>query len=138
VSEEKLNRALQEFKQALLVVFGIALSLLVISLSDSTSRQSVPWGWSALWVATTLGSIPLGVVMLIGSWWRKLPLAQRRGPAMGFLLVGLFNFVSLSLELLWETSGSLVICPIAYGLLLLPVYVRIYNVEDREKEELFP
>ena len=138
MSEDKLNRALREFKQALLVIFGIALSLLVIALSGTEPRLAVPWGWSALWVATTVGSIPLGIVMLIGSWWRKLPLVERRGPAMGYLLVGLINFISLSLELLWETSGTLVICPIVYGLLLLPVYVRVYNVEDREKEELFP
>lgn len=138
MSEEKLNRALHEFKQALLVIFGIALSLLVISLSGTEPQISVPWGWSALWFATTIGSIPLGIVMLIGSWWRKLPLVERRGPAMGYLLVGLINFISLSLEWLWETSGTLVICPIVYGLLLLPVYVRIFNVKDGEKEELFP
>jgi hypothetical protein len=144
MSEDKVARALLQYKQALLVVLGIVFALWVIALTGDTvfHLYEVSAGWFGLWLATTIGSIPLGIAMLISNWWRILPLTDRRTTAMGYLLVGFINFFSLALHLRFLGGATGLLCisgiPVVYGLILVPVYVRVYVAEDKDREELFP
>ena len=139
--EEKYTRYLHEFSRALLVVLGIVFTLLVNVMAGDLLqyRYGAPFGWFVLWLITTVGSIPLGTTLLIGSGWRKLPISQRRGPAMGYLVVGFMNFFSLAIFMLGSAPGvPAYAMPIGYGLVLMLVYARVYASEDKAKEELFP
>jgi hypothetical protein len=139
--EEKYTRFLHEFSRALLVVLGIAFALLVFVIAGDTKpyMHETPFGWFTLWLITTIGSVPLGSAMLIGSGWRKLPISQRRGPAMGYLVVGFINFFSLAIFVLGSAPGvPAYLVPIGYGLMLMLVYARVYGAEDKAKEEMFP
>lgn len=71
--EEKYTRYLHEFSRALLVVLGIVFTLLIITVAGDTMwyRHGAPFGWFSLWFITTIGSVPLGVAMLIGSGGRN-------------------------------------------------------------------
>jgi len=83
----------------------------------------------------------LGIVMLVGSWWRQMPLVDRRGTAMGYLLVGFINFISPAFLARWYSSASYVFTiplALAYGIVMLIVYARLNTVKQGEKEELFP
>jgi hypothetical protein len=139
--EEKYTRYLHEFSQALLVVLGVVFTLLVVVVSGDTMwyGHGAPFGWFALWFITTTGSIPLGVAMLIGGGWKKLPISRRRATAMGYLLVGFVNFFSLAVHMSTTAPGiPIYILPVGYGLVLMVVYARVYNAEDKAKEEMFP
>jgi hypothetical protein len=141
MSEDKVARALLQYKQTLLVILGIVFTLWVIALTGDAVYHlyGVSAGWFGLWLATTIGSIPLGIAMLISNWWRNLPLIDRRGTAMGYLLVGFINFISLALHLRFLGKAiSLVCIPVVYGLMLIIVYVRVYVAEDKDRETLFP
>ncbi len=140
--EEKYTRYLHEFSRALLVVLGIVFTLLITTVAGDTLRymHGAPFGWFVLWFITTLGSVPLGVAMLIGSGWKMLPILQRRGTALGYLVAGFVNCLSLVLHMLGTSrSFPIFIVPVfLYGLALTVVYARVYTAEDKTKEELFP
>jgi len=139
--EEKYTRYLHVFSRALLVVLGIVFTLLVVVVSGDTMwyGHGAPFGWFSLWFITTLGSVPLGVAMLIGSGWKKLPISRRRGTAMGYLLAGFVNFFSLAVHMSTTApSVPVYVLPVGYGLALMVVYARVYNAEDKAKEEMFP
>src|SRR5574341_2434902 len=124
--EEKYTRYLHEFSRALLVVLGIVFTLLITTVAGDTLRymHGAPFGWFALWFITTLGSVPLGAAMLIGSGWKKLPILQRRGTAMGYLLAGFVNCFSLALHMSGTAPGVPVyIVPV--------VYARVHTAEDK-------
>ena len=77
--------------------------------------------------------------LLIGGGWRKLPISQRRGTAMGYLLAGFVNSFSLAVHMSATAPGVPVyVLPVGYGLVLMVVYARVYAAEDKAKEELFP
>jgi hypothetical protein len=96
-------------------------------------------GWFVIWLLSTSVGISLGIVMFIGGDWRKVPLEERRGTAMGYLIMGFIN----TLTIYFHTTQvdflvNLLSIPIVvFGLFLLFVYRRAYNQEDR-KEEIFP
>jgi hypothetical protein len=139
IKDELLVHRLRTYRQALLVVLGVAFTLLVVVLPGGTVPGVVPPGWVALWVLTTFGGIPLGVLLLVGKGWRGMPMIQRRGTAMGFLLVGLINSFSLILGILYGhgDAGPLFCLPAAYGVALLLVYTRVFG-DGQAHEELFP
>jgi len=79
--------------------------------------------------------------MLIGSWWKEIPLEDRGRTAMGFLLVGLNNFISLAFIARWYSIDSYAFTiplAFAYGIVLLIISDRLNAVGKEEKEELFP
>lgn len=141
---ESKNRnvlTLEHSRSIMLFLYGVTITLLWLVLSGDTNtiRYAVPVGWFALWLLTTALSISIGIVMLIGVDWRKMPLEERRGVAMGYLIMGFIN----SLTIFFHTArvdllANLLSIPIAvFGLLLIYLYWRIYRAEDR-KEEIFP
>jgi hypothetical protein len=139
--EEKYTRYLHEFSRALLVVWGIVFALLMFVVAGDVNpyRHETPFGWFTLWLIATIGSVALGSAMLIGSGWRKLPISQRRGPAMGYLVVGFTNFFSLAIFMLGSAPGvPAYAVPIGYGLVLMLVYARVYASADKANEEMFP
>jgi hypothetical protein len=138
--EDKFIRDLQRLRELFLIFLGIAVALLVTAAAGDTPSfySGIPLGWFTLWIVLTIGGIPLGILLLLGPGWRRLPLLQRRGVAMGLLMIGFINFFSLTLQINRVSPGfPTFICPVVYALILFVVYVRVYIGEDK-KEEYFP
>lgn len=58
---------------------------------------------------------------------------------MGYLLAGFVNFLSLAVHMFTTApSVPVYVPPVGYGLALMVVYARVYNAEDKAKEEMFP
>jgi hypothetical protein len=141
MENEILIEQLQRLRRDLLVVYGIVVTLFIVAAAGDTAlgQGGLPIGWFGLWLLTTLGSIALGTVLLIAPKWRRVDLVHRRWPAMGYLLVGLINLMSLSLHLLHENPGvPIFVCPVTYALLLIVIYARVTAGEEKTEEDLFP
>lgn len=69
--EEKVERTFRQYQQALWLVYGISLTLLIsVIAGDYPGHQiSIPVGCAGLWVFTTAGSIPLGIRLVVSDWW---------------------------------------------------------------------
>ena len=139
MTDEKKIQALHENQKALLVIYGVVGTLFLLALAGDTNHAAHR-GWFVLWFLTTVSSIPFGVVMIIGRWWKEVPLELRRRTAMGYLLVGFVNLISLTLDLRWYSMSWVFTIPLAlfYGVALLVVNTRLRIVGIGEKEELFP
>ena len=140
---ERIYNELEKYKKALLVVLGIVGTLLFTALIGDTRFYpgDAPCGWFGLWFLTTVACIPLGIVMLFGNWWREIPLEDRRRTAMGYLLVGFINFISLAFLTRWYSIASYAFTiplTVGYGIILLIITTRLNIVVKEEKEELFP
>ena len=143
MSEEKVEKAYRQYKQALWVVAGVVLALFVTMASGDYSRKYItpPFGYMSLWIITTVGSIPIGVRMIASRWWQPIPLRERRNTAMGYLVVGLVNLIGLGIFLQRASSGGcFLILTMCYGIVLIYVFARIFELENkvRDKDELFP
>ncbi len=135
LDEHALQR-LKVLREVLLVGSGVVLTLLLTVFRHG--GESLPFGWTALWLITTLGCVPMGVFLLIGRTWRDVPLGLRRGLVMGYLLAGFVNFFSLALNVMYTSEVAPILCvPLAYALGLGVVYLRLFRGESKA-EELFP
>lgn len=141
MSENRKVLTLEHSRSILLFLYGVSITLLWLVLSgDTTSvRYTVPVGWFVIWLLSTSVGISLGIVMFIGGDWRKVPLEERRGTAMGYLIMGFINTLTIYFHTTQvDLLVNLLSIPIVvFGLFLLFVYRRAYNQEDR-KEEIFP
>jgi hypothetical protein len=136
MADERALQRLKVLREVLLVSSGIVLTLLLTVFRQG--GESLPFGWIALWVITTFGCVPMGIYLLIGSSWRAVPLGSRRGPAMGYLLVGFANFFSLALNVMYTSEvAPILFVPLVYALGLGAVYLRLFRGEGKA-EELFP
>ena len=139
MSEQRALRRLATLKRDLLIVVGVAFTLLILATVGDIDLTETPIGWLALWIVATLGSIPMGIAILIGPSWRSVALSERRGIAMGYLIVGFINLLALAMHLIHASNAvPFFMCPVGYGVLLLAVYARVYASDDRVEEELFP
>lgn len=139
MSEQRALRRLATLKRDLLIVVGVAFTLLILATVGDIDLTETPIGWLALWIVATLGSIPMGIALLIGPSWRSVALSARRGIAMGYLIVGFINLLALAMHLIHASNAvPFFMCPVGYGVLLLAVYARVYASDDRVEEELFP
>ena len=140
-SENRKVLSIEQSRSILIFLYGVTITLLWLVLSGDTNtiRYAVTVGWFVIWLITTAVGISIGIMIFIGSDWRKIPLEERRGLAMGYLIMGFIN----SLTIFFHTArvdvlANLLSIPIAvFGLLLVYVYWRVYRMEDR-KEEIFP
>lgn len=141
MNEEVLAQRLHQLRQALLAVYGVVLTLLVIVLFGDLADfyAELPAGWSVMWFLTTFASIPMGVFLLVGKTWRRIALTERRGPAMAYLMAGFFNLFSLAIYSSIMAYEPVMFCvPGGFGLIVLLVYARVYHYEDRVRDENFP
>lgn len=136
-----LGLRLQQIRQALFAVYGVVVSLLVIvAFGDLYAFYGdAPAGWFTLWLLTTVAAIPMGIFLLAGTTWKPIPLRERRGLGMAYLLAGCTNFFSLALFIQIQSYEPVFFCvPVAYALVLFVVYLRVYTMSDRVREETFP
>jgi hypothetical protein len=141
MENENRIEQLRRLKRDLLVVYGIVITLFIVAAAGDTAlgQERIPIGWFGLWLLTTLGSFALGTALLIAPKWRRVDLLHRRGTALGYLLVGLINLMSLSFHILHITPGApIFVCPVSYAILLLVIYAHVTPSEEKIKEELFP
>ncbi len=139
MSEEVLTKRFRQIKQALLVLYGIVATLFVVVLFGDYSGYGFPGGWLTLWLLSTVVCISLGLFLLVGRMWKAVPLAERRAPAMEYLLGAFFNFLSLALLIVNFRYEPVFYCvPAAYAFVLFLIYARVYTIADRVREETFP
>ena len=141
MNEDQLRKNLSDFKQALWFVCGISFSLLILAAAGDVNQAGwfeLPAGWFALWIGTTVASIPLGLILIIGKRWRSLPIQERRLTATGYLLVGLSNLIALSFIVTYAYPGfPIYVCPTLYATSILPFVARAHQ-QDFKEDELFP
>jgi len=139
--EERLRRFLEVLRRTLPGVYGVVFSLFFITLLGDTHsvRGGFPVGWLILWLLSTILCTPVGVYILLSPRWRALPLEERRGTAMGYMLIAGFNLLSLALHYRWTTDiGLLFILACMYAGLMAFLYWAMYIKVGKQKEELFP
>ncbi|MEW6567176.1 MAG: hypothetical protein AB1449_03240 [Chloroflexota bacterium] len=140
MSEDVLARRFQQIKQALLAVYGVVVSLLVVVLFGDlySFYAELPAGWFTLWLLTTIASIPMGIFLLVGRTSKSIPLTERRGPALAYLMAGFVNFFSLALFTSYQNEPVFFCVPGAYAFTLFLIYARVYTIADRVRDETFP
>jgi hypothetical protein len=136
-----MTSRLQSFKYLLGFFLGIAVTLFVVLVGDGLFSQSYgfPFGWVALWLISTIGAVPLGIVMLIGRSWRSFPLSERGGPAMGYLMVGFINTLGMAVRTAFDYPGpGLRYLVVIYAMVLFVVYAATRPERVPKEEEMFP
>ncbi len=97
MTDEALYPGLRYVRQAPYLVWGIAIALLVTTVAGDIANAffEPPFGWILLWLVTTLGSIPMGSVLLL-SWPASAPMHLRRRLGMSYLLVGFSDLLAMT------------------------------------------
>ncbi len=134
-------RRLRTLRAILPVLYGVAGSLLIVALAGDLEYfyAKAPRGWFLLWIPTTLASLAVGLFLLSARLWRPISLAERRGTATAYLVIGLISFFSLAVAVQAAVHGpEYFALPAAYAIALLGVYARVYVIEDRNKADTFP
>ena len=121
---------------------GVSTTLFIEVIADDLiyfHRFRVPIGWFGLWLVTTSISIALGFSALVLKSWRKIPLSERRGIVMKYLLIGMVNILSMTLHLavVKVVPDNIWWGAFIYGLFLLGVHFYL-NHEANLHEEIFP
>ena len=80
---EQLEKRLEFWKRGLLVGFGASVTLLAITLAESS--RDISWGWYFVCVVIWLAVAPPGFYLLMNKKWRKVPLSSRLNVAFGYL-----------------------------------------------------
>ncbi len=140
MTDEGLYPGLKYIRQGLYVVWGIAIALLVTTVAGDTTNAlfEPPLGWILLWLVTTLGSIPMGAVLLLG-WPAAAPMHMRRRLGMSYLLVGFSNLLALTFYVQEVVPGlPAFTCPVTFAVILVIVYIRYFAGQGEEREDLFP
>lgn len=138
ISKNKKVLTLEQSRSILLFLSGVSVTLLWM-VFGSEAGQIRYGAWVIPWVVSTSFGIGIGILMLIGEDWRKVPFEDRRGIAIGFLIMAYVNVITLMVYS-WRVE-SWIIHPLfpamVFGLFLYLVFWRVYRMEDK-KEEIFP
>jgi hypothetical protein len=135
------SQRLRGLREGLLFLWGCVFALIVLAVSGGLQdfQSQLALGWGFLWLLTVIGSVPLGIVMLIGPGWKAIPLADRRGTAMGYLLLGFVDVLALALLLAAQWVGHVIWIPVGlYGLGLFAAYAKAFADRRASSEETFP
>ncbi len=139
---ENNNWLIRSSKILLPLFGGISITLFIEVIAGDLilyHRFGVPIGWFFLWLITTSIATAIGVSALVLKSWRRLPLSERRGMVLGYLMIGMVNILSIVSHvssvriipdnILWVVFG--------YGLLWLGAHFYL-NYEANNHEEIFP
>lgn len=142
MSEGKVERSFRRYSQTLGIVSGIAMALFItVFTGDYGFSIAIPVGASSLWLITTVYSILVGLRLALSSRWDKIPFVERRRTAVGYLLVGFINWISLGVFNLGMTGnyGGFIFVSI-YCAMLIYAFSRLFESErrDQENDDLFP
>jgi hypothetical protein len=78
-------------------------------------------------------------MLLTAPSWRRLPIEDRRGPALAYLTAALLDLLALSILLVVDYRLAWAVClPIACGLIVAYVYLRVFAVSPARAADLFP
>jgi hypothetical protein len=78
---------------------GMAVTLLFAAPRPDGGLLTLPPGWFGLWLASTLGAAPLGIMLLVAPAWRDVPIEERRAPAAAYLAACFLNLTALAVML---------------------------------------
>lgn len=141
MTEDQGQRSLGSFRQGLWFMLGSAVALFAVAVGGDLRYQGYgfPAGWFVVWLVTTIGSMSIGAAMFISPAWRRVPLADRRGTALGYLSVGFVDFLGVAIHLSLDSSGPAFWYIVAgYALTLGLIAAVVLARKERVREELFP
>ena len=137
--DEAVERTIQSHRWAAAFFLGTAITLLLTTPAGGLSPHTLAPGWFGLWLASTLGSGPLGVMLLAGPAWRPLPIESRRAPALAYLTACTLDMLAVALLLVSTFHmGPAIWLPVGCGVLLTYLFVRLYPDSSAKAEDLFP
>jgi len=137
--EETVARNIQSHRLAAAFFLGTSLALLMTTPAGGPSPHSMAPGWLGLWVASTLGSAPLGVMLLAAPAWRTVPIESRRAPALAYLTACFLGLLALTVLLVSIFDFTPVIVLAAgWGLGLAYLFIRLFPASFTQAEDLFP
>jgi hypothetical protein len=129
---------LQSHRLGAAFCLGIAVALLVTTPGRDGGSVALSPGWVGLWLATTLGAAPLGVMLLAAPGWRAIPIDDRRGPAAAYLAVCLLNATALAALLQRAFGlGSAILLPAFFVASIGVLFLRLYPAAGSHAD-LFP
>ncbi len=136
MTTEYLEQQLAKWQRVLLLLAG-AGGMMAASTFGIVDVYTFSYGWVMAWVVLQLGSVPIGVLMLFGREWRRLPLRQRLTTAFGFLGSGWLGWLAIGFRLAGESPMALGVIVLA-GAMLVAVYSLLRRARRASPEEIFP
>ena len=137
--EEAVERRMQPHRLTAAFFLGTSVALLLTNPAGDPSPHALSPGWFGLWLASTLGSAPLGVMLLAAPTWRGLPMEYRRGPAMAYLTACLLDVVALTALLVsLFRVGLAIVLPAGLALVVGYLFIRLYPASAVKSDDLFP
>jgi len=137
--EETIEHRLQPHRLAAAFSLGTSVALLLTTPVIWPGPTSVSPGWFGLWLASTLGTAPLGFMLLAAPSWRRLPIEGRRGPALAYLTACFLDLLALAALLVSVTRvGTFVCLPAGFALAIAVLFIRLYPASAAKTDDLFP
>lgn len=137
---QELLIKLEKVKQRLLILFGAVIMFFILgTIEPMMDADPTPQIWIFLWGTGLVN----GIVMLVSSKWRRLPLSERRDCAIGSLAISLVAFGYLPLYLFINGSSEeipFVIAIVIGGFILAAFYKRLGRPVKAVEliDEMFP
>ena len=136
MTTEYLEQQLAKWQRILLVFAGAGF-MMAASTFGIVDVYTFSYGWVMAWVVPQLGTVPVGLLMLFGREWRRLPLSQRLTTAFGFLGSGWLGWLAIGFRLASESPMALGVIVLA-GAILAAVYGLLQRARRASPEEIFP
>ena len=136
MTTDYLEQQLAKWQRILLVFAGAGL-MMAASTFGIVDVYTFSYGWVMAWVVLQLGTVPVGLLMLFGQDWRRLPLPQRLTTAFGFLGSGWLGWLAIGFRIVSESPTAFGVVVLA-GALLLAVYGLLRRTRSTSPEEIFP
>jgi hypothetical protein len=142
MTTEYLEKQLAIWKQWLLVSTGASVTLLATAIADFPNRPNPFFpGWFGLGFLLLLNTVTPGIVLLLGSAWRKLPIGARLNAIFGY-----FAMAWVTLIAFWSKAASLfgISIPLllaflgGIGIALGIVYLMLRRGHFNKPEAMFP
>ena len=137
--EEAVERRIQPHRLLAAFLLGASVALLLTTPVGGPNPRGLSLGWFGLWLVSTLGAAPLGVMLLVAPSWRVLPVESRRGPAIVYLTSTFFGVLALATLLVSTYRLAPAIClPAGFALVLGLLSIRLYPASAAKADDLFP
>jgi len=137
--EETIEHRLQPHRLAAAFSLGMSVALLLTTPVIWPGPTSVPAGWFGLWLFLTLGTAPLGVMLLAAPSWRRLPIEGRHGPALAYLTACFIDLLALAVLIASQFRIGAAIClPAGFALAIAYLFIRPFPASPPKADDIFP
>ena len=137
--EEAVERRIQPHRLLAAFLLGASVALLLTTPVGGPNPRGISPGWFGLWLVSTLGAAPLGVMLLVAPSWRVLPIESRRGPAIVYLTTFFFDVLALATVLVSTYRIAPAIClPAGLALVIAYLFIRLFPASPPKADDIFP